>query len=227
MINERIMPMPQRARELLVRKYWGGDDIHFLAHDKANEHCLIRPHLGRRRIGRQLSRTRPRRLRIFSLRNFPLHMDQIEELGLPAKDYAIAMADALAFLHWIAKVDANDVEFVLARCRSSPASRLPGIGSCEFASEAFGRHAMWLLDFDCCKMPTMNEAGICHAARCFWRNDPFYPRPGSRVLQDEQLWQAFKHRFLYTSNSILQEEEYSVRRLPGLLMERITERCSN
>jgi hypothetical protein len=39
------------------------------------------------------------------------------ELGLPARDYTTAMADTLAFLHWVAKVDANDIEFVLAPAR--------------------------------------------------------------------------------------------------------------
>lgn len=51
------------------------------------------------------------------MRNLPLHLDQMEEVGLFQHDmslYARIMAEALALLHWIGKVDGNDIEFVLA-----------------------------------------------------------------------------------------------------------------
>ncbi|KAK1767854.1 zinc finger protein-domain-containing protein, partial [Phialemonium atrogriseum] len=159
--------------------------------------------------------------------NFPPHINQIEELGLPAEEYAIAMADALAFLHWAPKVDANDVEFVITRphppnqSRSALDSR-PGIGSREFTS-AFGLHAMWILDFDCCRELSMDESGIEQAAKSFWRNDPYYPRPGSSSAQDQELWHVFKTRFLHASGLILKEEDEAVRQLPGRLVARIIE----
>ncbi|KND95030.1 hypothetical protein TOPH_00722 [Tolypocladium ophioglossoides CBS 100239] len=168
------------------------------------------------------------------------------------------MADALAFLHWVAKVDAYDVEFVLARCRPSPedptmppssplpntgfrestsealeghatwlletppSSPLPNTRSREFTSEALDRHAMWLLDLDCCRELAMDEDGILQAAKSFWRNDPFYPRPGSTIPEDQRLWQAFKTRFLDTSSSLLHGDEEAVRQLPGMLINKIT-----
>lgn len=57
------------------------------------------------------------RLQIFSLRNFNLHLDQAQEIGLDTEVPAYALADALAMLHWHTKIDAMDMEFVLG---SSP-----------------------------------------------------------------------------------------------------------
>lgn len=229
-VSERIMPMPQQVRHRLAQMYWDGDASSIMD-DNTNHHCLIRPYLGRRRIAQQplSTRARPTRLKVFSLRNFPLHIDQIEELGLPAEEYAIAMADALAFLHWAAKVDANDVEFVLARPRPPRQSGAaldsrPSIGSREFTSDvAFGQHAMWILDFDCCRELSMDESGIEQAAKSFWRNDPYYPRPGSSSAQDQELWDVFKIRFLHASGLILKEEDEAVRQLPRSLVARIIE----
>jgi hypothetical protein len=50
------------------------------------------------------------RFQRFSLRNVPLHIDQMETVGLDAKAYAETMAEALALMHWDARFDANDVE---------------------------------------------------------------------------------------------------------------------
>jgi hypothetical protein len=100
------------------------------------------------------------------------------------------------------------------------------MGSRKFSiSKEYGRHAMWLLDFDCCKELLMDEGGIYQAARSFWRNDPFYPRPGSNLPEDQRLWELFKARFLGTSNLILLDEVDAIRRLPGMLMTKIEETC--
>lgn len=268
--NERIPPMRQHVRQLLAQKYCGTGGRSGLLSEKlaaellyavtTEQNCLVRPFLGRRR----LPRNRPRVISAVSFRNYPLHLDQIEELGLPKEQYAIAMADTLAFLHWEAEVDARDVEFVLARPRQQqPASSLPSIGSKPHNPDGvFGPHAMWLLDFDCCKrlaMPgTMNDddekmqtevAFLDQVAFCFWRNDPFYPRPpppgydtnnsdgnssngdGSHASisksnyhpADVQLWKMFKERYLETSEEILEErgKEEMVRELPGKVMDMI------
>ncbi len=67
----------------------------------------------------------------------------------------------------------------------------------------------------------MDETGIDIAARCFWRNDPFYPRPGSGNTIDEALWQTFRTGFLATSTIMLQGESDAIRGLPSSLMDRI------
>ena len=137
-------------------------------------------------------------------------------------DYATAMADALAFLHWIARVDAGDVEYVLTPARGrAEAESAPFLGDVCLVSEAFGPHSMWILDFDCCRRLEMSAAGIRRAAMCFWRNDPVYPRPGARGERDQKMWEAFEERFLEMSDDMLRDEGEGVRALPGILMSSI------
>ncbi|KAK3392293.1 hypothetical protein B0T20DRAFT_360889, partial [Sordaria brevicollis] len=187
--NERIPPMGQTVRNLLATKFHASlspfqTSTPLLKAITNEENCLVRPFLGRRRLPpRQSGQPGQRRIFggfFFSFRNYPLHLDQIEELGLPKEGYAVAMADTLAFLHWEAGVDGRDVEFVIAGPRSETqgsqgqgrAARgeageegeMPRIGSRGFdttfkeegGNGGFGEHAMWLLDFDLCremKMP--------------------------------------------------------------------------
>ncbi|KAL2878469.1 hypothetical protein SGCOL_006179 [Colletotrichum sp. CLE4] len=136
----------------------------------------------------------------------------METLDLDLAGYAVAMAEALAFLHWSAKVDANDVEFVLANPRASQSSpstdpSTSSLGPAGFLSNDFGSHAMWILDFDCCRMMTLDSNGIKQACRSFWRNDPYYPRPGSSNAKDQELWAIFRAHFLKASDRILEGEE--------------------
>lgn len=220
-ISEKISPMPRAVRRILAEKYFRGskEKIDAIMADVKNHHCLVRPYLGRRRH-RQTQDARPRQHTFFSLRNFPLHIDQIEELGLAIEEYAECMADALAFLHWRVGIDANDVEFVLAAPRSSSDT---DNGPTTFDSGALGRHSIWVLDFDCCGDLPLDESGVDIAARAFWRNDPYYPRPGSAHPADERLWVLFRTRFLETSQLMLSGNDSTTARLPEMLMDRIVE----
>jgi len=238
LVNERIMPAPRAVRRLLVQKFWNvpEDQIVSILDDRTNDHCLIRPYLGRRRTEtKPLNSRLPKTMRK-NLRNFPLHIDQMEELGLAVGEYAMAMADALAFMFWIAEVDACDVEFVLARpCPSSsghsstrtPASQ-PHLGNRKFNDGVLGLHTLWVLDFDCCQRLLMDMEGVEHAAEKFVKNDPYYPRP-SKNERDMLLWKIFKRRFLRTSEAILLGEKTSEglgrSQFPGLLIKRIEEKC--
>lgn len=218
LISERIPPMKLAAREVLAGRYCPSKQhAASMARDKSNESCLIRPYLGRRRPAPD-QRGGPKQ-RFFSLRNFPLHIDQMEELDLPVEEYAAAMADALAFLHWSARIDAGDVEYVLAPPRSNSMVNLPSIGSKGLFSEVLGSHSMWILDFDCCKELELNVTGMRRAAMCFWRNDPFYPRPGAKSERDSHLWNIFQTRFLQRSGVLLKDESVEVRSLPGVLLQ--------
>lgn len=218
LVSERIPAMSLAVRETLAKHYCPNKELFLqMAQDKSNESCLIRPYLGRRRPEQKAG---PRQ-RFFSLRNFPLHVDQMEELNLPCEEYALAMADALAFLHWTAKIDAGDVEFVLAPPRPADVINMPSIGDRVMNSEVLGPHSMWILDFDCCKELEMNESGMRRAAMCFWRNDPFYPRPGSKNLKDQRLWDTFEARFLQKSGCLLAGESDEVKMLPEILIQTI------
>lgn len=239
LISERILPMPRRIRRLMVQEFWNGpaNMIDAVIDDKRNEHCLIRPYLGRRRMDSNTS-GRKSMLKSISLRNYPLYIDQMEALGLPAHKYARAMADGLAFLLWVAEIDACDVEFVLARPRPRPLSGHDDDGTCTpdtftsdnltsdtFTSGPLGVHSLWILDFDCCKKLPMTSEGVKIAAERFWRNDPFYPNPNAKCQQDAALWDGFKHRFLKTSAEIMASKgsDERTRELPGQLIARIVD----
>ncbi|KAK1998400.1 hypothetical protein LX36DRAFT_634413 [Colletotrichum falcatum] len=217
LVSEKIPPLPRRVRKLLSERLRMGENPDEVADDASNAHCLVRPYLGRRkhRRGSGSDGSGPRWLRLYSLRNLPLHADQMESLGLDLESYALAMADTLAFLHWSARVDANDVEFVLARGRPRAASEAeaPGFASASagFQTAALGPHSMWILDFDCCRDMTMDEAGVRRACKSFWRNDPYYPRPGSGHENDQRLWDAFEGRFLEASGRLLEGETEAVK----------------
>ena len=117
--------------------------------------------------------------------------------------YAKTMAHALATMHWKAGIDANDVEFVLATPRTESevhggkAGRMSKTSACVFNSDALGKHAMWLLDFDCCRSMSMDVEGVMQTVHAIFRNDPYYPRPG------QALWDIFKREYLGASSIIL------------------------
>jgi hypothetical protein len=160
-----------------------------------NEHCLVRIYLGRRRV---VSSDKKRHIsRFFSLRNFPLHMDQMEELSLPCDVWAKAMGGALATIHWKLRVDGADIEFVLGAPRHATANSLD-------------ESALWVLDFDCCKPITADSDGLTAIARAFWRNDPYYPRPGTLNEKDQELWSIFKEECKRIGKEVLEADLHNL-----------------
>lgn len=118
-------------------------------------------------------------------------------------------------MHWGARIDANDVEFVLAPPRAESA---PSI----FQSNYMGPHNLWILDFDCCQPLSMDEAGVERACATFYKNDPFYPRPEGETAADKELWNVFRQTFLKNSQVILGNNSGD-KILAEKLMERIEE----
>lgn len=164
LVSERIQPFAQRERHNLIDRFCREDSRAAIKSSRSDEDCLIRAYLGR-------NTHNPRPPRFFTLRNRPLNLDQLQALQLPVEEYTRTMAEALAVIYWKAGIDANDVKFVLAPAGSHPASHT-------WPSEVLGEHVMWILDFDCCNAMTMDPAGIDQTAAAFYRNDPYYPRPG-------------------------------------------------
>lgn len=201
--SERIPKVPRPVSDKLVDLFCTSNQklASFVKANEGDEDCLIRPYLGRRRRHRQEGQSNSRFQR-FSLRNVPLHVDQMEALSLDTRAYAQTMADALALMHWGAGIDAGDVEFVLAPTRNDNSGFKP-----VFESGFLGAHRMWILDFDCCRGIERDETGVEQACTAFFKNDPFCPRPGSDETADEELWGVFKTRFLLTSREILGEDK--------------------
>ncbi|CAI6293413.1 unnamed protein product [Periconia digitata] len=200
LVTERIPKVPRTISNKIVDLFCAGNPqlSAFVKGNADDDACLIRPYLGRRRRHHQQETTS--RFQRFSLRNVPLHVDQMETLGLDTGAYAEIMADALALMIWGAQIDANDVEFVLAPPRGR---ELSTSSSPVFQSEYLGNHCMWILDFDCCQQLSIDEEGIAKACTAFFKNDPFYPRPASGNPTDDALWNTFKKRFLLSSRAIL------------------------
>ncbi|CAG8888083.1 unnamed protein product [Penicillium egyptiacum] len=113
---ERLYPLPETIRHALVDIFCSPDLAKPIKTSRPNKDCLIHLHLGRKRHGSfQRASTR-----FFSLRNYKMHVDQVQSLELEAESYASTMASALAVLRWNTKIDAMDIEFVLS---STPLNR--------------------------------------------------------------------------------------------------------
>ena len=209
LVTDLIPPLPQEIRNFIIDRYCPKALISSTKLSKPDQDCLIRPYLGRRR--RLFTQSK---LQAFSLRNYSLHMDQIEELALDSFLYARIMAETLAHMYWRAQVDANDVEFVLAPPKPTQETTLK--------SQILGEHVVWMLDFDCCKNMPFNEIGVEQAMNAFYRNDPFYPRPGRDDIRDQALWNEFRAQFLQVSEDILGRESPEAH-LPTLWVNKVEE----
>lgn len=107
LVTQRILPLPKVAREALIKEFCPEHLQQSVTNNQVNRDCLIRVYLGKRR-----SHNAPPSAN-FTLRNFNLHLDQMELLDLPIYEYGAAIATALATIHWEAHVDGFDIEFIL------------------------------------------------------------------------------------------------------------------
>ncbi|KAF1808847.1 hypothetical protein P152DRAFT_369925, partial [Eremomyces bilateralis CBS 781.70] len=191
LISERIPHFPREVRDRIIDRY-SPESIRASSKEAvANRDCLIRPYLGCRRQHKPDSESQA-----FSLRNYPLHADQMEELGLDTTLYAKKLAEGLAELYWKVRLDADDVEFVLA-----PPRKTDDEFQTVLKSETLGDHSIWILDFDRCKSITLDGYGVTQAVIAFVNNDPYFPQPGSDNEKDEALWKTFKDHFLEASQA--------------------------
>jgi hypothetical protein len=207
--SERILPLPEPLREAIIHSFAPSKiDAKALLMKESNKDCLIRVYLGRRigentRIGKE-----------FKLRNFELHINEMEILGLPIDKYATIMADTLAIMNWKALVNADDVEFVfgttplLKKAPSLPATLSPEVSMRTGSDLNFHRRSvgLWLLDFNSCQKITLDDQGVKLLVRGFWDNDPYYPRPSSGNATDIELWKHFRARYLSTSSRALTDK---------------------
>jgi hypothetical protein len=205
LMSQYIMPIPEPCREALVDifcpKHLRKNIPQILANQQ-NKNCLIRIYLGRRD---PKSRASISQLKLY---NFPMLVNDMEELGMNTQRLAGVMADALAILHWTAHLDANDVEFVFG---SSPARDTSTFNANDIRNASpwtseqgladFQRRFvhMWLLDFNECHEFEENPEGLKLICNGFWFNDPYYPRPGSDNVDDIELWAIFRDRYLQSS----------------------------
>ena len=210
LVSDRIFPLPFPVRAAIFDSFAGKDIPESRDHNLAkpeNKDCLVRLYLGRRR--NEVTRSH------IALRNFPLHVNDMEHLGLDTSMFAKIMGQALAFLHWEAKVDAYDVEFVLG---SAPKHRVPASAaemrdSSPYDTKFFGNPlfnhqsvGVWLLDFDQCHCFEHNNDGLDQLLKCFYWNGPYYPRPVNMNAEDTKLWEIFKWAYLEASSKLTRNQ---------------------
>ncbi|CAG8242443.1 unnamed protein product [Penicillium salamii] len=199
-LSQRIPPFTEPKSRLLIEKYCPPKIRQQILNSEPDKDCLIRPYLGRRRTQRSHTTSR---FTAFSLRNFPLHLDQMEFLGVTTSEihqYARAMAETLVVMHWICEIDGKDIEFVIAP---------PSKTGFKMSSTVFGEHSLWVLDFDLCRTMEMNSEGVVQAAAAFWRNNPYNPRPG----KESSLWNVFREHYTHVSEACGGKTEEAERRI--------------
>ena len=231
--SERIRPVSRHVRERLIDHYCPAKIREEVRADGRSRCCLVRLYLGRERaMPPRVADVPSGRPRPFGLRNFPLYVDQAEDLGLGYDDvaqHAATMAETLAVVHWLVGADAGDVEFVLAAPRRQPDDEAREVDrmacGCDEKARAFGEdselkdHVLWMLDFDLCKPMGWDGAGVAQAVDAFFLNDPYYPRPG------RALWEKFRGVYLSTSRRILVERQgQAFEALPNLFIEQLEHR---
>ncbi|KAH7116859.1 zinc finger protein-domain-containing protein [Dendryphion nanum] len=211
---ERILPLPRPIRHALIDEFCPQRIREKTKADPSSADCLVRLYLGKRR---------PRPSNFFQLRNFPMFLDQMESLGLDVISYAEQIAEALAVMHWAVGLDANDVEFVLG---SSPAGTAFSVGTCNILPATHTPHQLkntprntstwsshvndfhkrivhvWMFDFNRCRDFSKDDSGIDQLVHSFYINDPYYPRPLVSSQEDQELWKAFKNKYLLTSKKV-------------------------
>ena len=225
LISERILPLSRAVQDALI-DLCISPATHAAANkaekaNPSNRDCLARVYLGRRRDpSRQPSR-------MFTLRNFNLCIDTMEALDLEVLGLAERMADALAVMHWCARIDADDVEFVLGSRPPAPIrAALPGASllremqpnsDTSSPSQDFNPRTpntgLYLLDFNRCHPISMDQAGVDQAVKAFMNNDPYYPRPLTGNANDENIWRAFRERYLKTSGLFVKRAEMDLSEL--------------
>jgi Zinc finger protein len=237
--SERIWPLPGIVRKALITTFCSDLNLQGQARkDKKNRDCLVRIYLGaRNHMGQFNSST------MFSLRNFPLSLEKMEVLDIDKLQLASSIAEALATLHWGAKIDARDVEFVLGMAPQKD------VGRDSIEKQAV---CVWVLDFNQCADISMDENGCVKAAEGFWDNDPYYPRPRysssnssetlnsvqssatngtsttPTIVTDEELWEFFKERYLEFSGRIIEKvgvKEWQA--LPEIFIRKVIEMGRN
>ncbi|KAL6864523.1 zinc finger domain-containing protein [Trichoderma novae-zelandiae] len=227
LVSERILPLANPTRTLLIDKYCAPRIKQAAFSDAANRDCLVRPYLG--------SMQGKTGGLFFSLRNFKIHLNQMVELQLDIRSMASSMGTAMAIMHWAAKTDARDVEFVFGSSSKESSAQLSleevenlqrptYTGPPSYIAEDFFHRStdLWLLDFNQVRLITMDEAGVAQAVEAARINDPYLPKPLGESNSEKIVWNAFAEHYIWTADVILADSQQFLR-LPRLFIRRLIE----
>lgn len=225
---ERIFPVPAPMRNALIDRFCNPKHRDAARANSKNKACLVRVMLGR--SGNDSSALG------FNLRNFSMTADKFEKLGMDALDYAEAMGHAMAVMHWQAKLDGEDIEFVIGSTPTELQDTRHEIPEGEVAklTERTNTHqmvvganfkkrvmCMWMLDFGSCNPITVDVDGVNKAIEGFFNTLAFCPRPHPNNTHRQKLWTKFRTNYLMCSLAILGGE---FRHLPEMFLDGVLER---
>lgn len=98
--SQHIPPFEEATRQCLIQNFCPDELKSRIIDSRPDRDCLVRLYFGRRADTRESNTSS--RFKASSLRNYPLHEDELEELDIPHNDvqqYARIMTEALAMMH--------------------------------------------------------------------------------------------------------------------------------
>ncbi|KAI1322899.1 hypothetical protein F5Y16DRAFT_403976 [Xylariaceae sp. FL0255] len=201
---ERIQSFSVKARRTLLDMF---PSVQLKVEDTHD--CLIRPYLGEKLPADGAGPS--------NLQNVPLYLDQMIVLGLDCRLMAQEMAVGLAILHWEAKIDAIDVEFVLGASRTNLSAPWQSGNPHDIRNVS-----MWVLDFDKAATIELNESMVVkRLAGGMQGNDNYFPKPDL----DQDVWAKFKESYLDASDHILRQSPDNKATILSLPQQVLDEYC--
>jgi hypothetical protein len=137
------------------------------------------------------------------LRNFPLYLGFMEEIGIDSLTLANEMGKAYAILHWGAAINGDDVEFVLGT--SAVEAPRAGQEPPDFQHRAVG---LYLLDFGQCEAVDLSQdCDVVYqafkGAMVTGDNQRFIPHNSTSPA----LFAAFKKGYMDAGNVVLSDKQ--------------------
>ncbi|KAF2770342.1 hypothetical protein EJ03DRAFT_350429 [Teratosphaeria nubilosa] len=226
---ERIFPVPEPFRHLLIERFCPPAQQAAARDSPKNKQCLVRIILGRESHSKSTLG--------FNLRNYSMTVDKFAGTTLLAGEYALAMAGAMATLHWEAQLDGNDIEFVLGSVPTQDQeirqtmtydevkSLRAQTSTFQLVTQSranFKKRLMclWMLDFDMCQDIGRNDAGVEQAVKAFMDTYAYCPRPHPDEFR-QGLWQSFGTEYIRVSRAILPKDLHD---LPAKFLTKVEER---
>ncbi|KAK2766864.1 hypothetical protein FQN54_006178 [Arachnomyces sp. PD_36] len=194
----RILPLPSQVRDALIQLYFDPLHVNEALADPENKHCLVRLYFGKTRETTDPHPT--------SLWNFELYLDMAQSLELDVELITKEMAVSLALIHWAAKCDGMDAEWVLGSAASEEvlapydpefSSKQPVDIEPDFKSRTT---YLWVLDFDKSRPIEYNQSCIPLILGGVTANDPYLPNP---KYSPKPLYRLLARTYLKASNTIL------------------------
>jgi hypothetical protein len=210
---QRILPLPRSARIALIRTYFHPRMQDDALEDPENNACLVRPYLGLSRGEREFDRPAA------TLQNFPLYLDQLEEIGLNILQFSKEMAIGLAITHWKAGLDGMDMEFVIGSATID--SEIPdfvenfkNVKPFSIPAGDFKRRQthLWMLDFDKAEQLDFKDWKSVRdrMVTAVTGNDPYYPNPVAPGDTEKTVWSVFEKSYLQTAEMLIELPSTSV-----------------